>query len=98
MGSNHSESQLPVVDFSKWVEGSVQERAEIGAELVDACHKVGFVYIINHCVEPEHVAEAFEWSRKLFDLRMEEKMLAPHPPGPTVHRGYSYPVGVFQVF
>jgi hypothetical protein len=35
--------------------------------------------------------EAFGWSKRLFDLKTEEKMLAPHPDGPTVHRGYSWP-------
>jgi hypothetical protein len=29
--------------------------------------------------------------KRLFDLKTEEKMLAPHPDGPTVHRGYSWP-------
>jgi isopenicillin N synthase-like dioxygenase len=49
------------------------------------------VYIINHCVSQEPLEEAFGWSKQLFDLKAEEKMLAPHPGGPTVHRGYSWP-------
>jgi hypothetical protein len=28
---------------------------------------------------------------ELFNLKLEEKMLAPHPDGHTVHRGYSWP-------
>jgi isopenicillin N synthase-like dioxygenase len=82
---------LPVVDFAKWAAGSTEERYELGKELADACHKVGFVYIVNHSVSPELLDDAFSFSKKLFNLKLEEKMLAPHPPGPTVHRGYSYP-------
>ena len=92
MDSKISRSGLPIIDFSNWEEGSVQERFKIGTTLTTAFHEVGFVYIINHGMEPNEIAKAFEWSRRLFDLELEEKMLAPHPPGPTVHRGYSYPV------
>lgn len=36
--------------------------------------------------------EAFAWSEKFFvGLAREEKLLAPHPAGSGVHRGYSWP-------
>lgn len=85
-------SDLPVIDFAQWsLDCTSEERYVIGKSLADACHYVGFVYIVNHGVAAELIDEAFEWSRKLFGLRSERKMLAPHPPGPEVHRGYSYP-------
>lgn len=83
---------LPIIDFAKWTpKSTTEERLEIGKKLADACHNVGFVYIVNHGVSSELLEEAFGWSKRLFDLTHEEKMLAPHPDGPTVHRGYSYP-------
>lgn len=83
---------IPVIDFSKWSSpSSPEDRLAIAKELADACHNVGFVSIINHGVSPELLEEAFGMSKKLFDLKTEEKMLAPHPDGPTVHRGYSWP-------
>ncbi|KAK6200682.1 hypothetical protein LQW54_009643 [Pestalotiopsis sp. IQ-011] len=85
------EASLPVIDFGKWQSGSAEERQNIATELATACRQVGFVYIINHGVQDELLDEAFGWSKKLFDLPEEEKMLAPHPPGPNVHRGYSWP-------
>lgn len=94
MGSieDSSTAHLPVIDFSKWTaDSSPEQRYKIGKELADACHNVGFVYIINHGVSPELLEEAFGWSKRLFDLKEEQKMLAPHPDGPTVHRGYSWP-------
>lgn len=85
-------SSVPVVDLSKWTEDSAPEqRLAIAKQLVNACRQVGFVQIVNHGVDPGLVAEAFEWSKALFNLKHEDKMKAPHPDGPTVHRGYSYP-------
>ena len=83
---------IPVVDFAGWsLNNSIQQKKEIAHKLIEACQNVGFVYIINHDVSPERLAQAFEWSKKLFDLKLEQKMLAPHPSGFTVHRGYSWP-------
>ena len=84
-------SGIPIVDFAEWESPTVEKKSRIAAEFVDACKTVGFVYVINHKIAPERLAEAFGWSKKLFDLSHEEKMLAPHPDGFTVHRGYSWP-------
>ncbi|KAI1462701.1 Clavaminate synthase-like protein [Annulohypoxylon moriforme] len=86
-----SEEAIPVVDFAVWSKGSVDDKKCIAQELTDACRRVGFVYIVNHGVSNDLLEEAFGWSKKLFDLPQERKMLAPHPPGPNVHRGYSWP-------
>lgn len=82
---------LPVIDFSHWLQGSTEEKNRVAHDLAEACRRVGFVYVINHGVPDTLLDEAFSWSKKLFDLPEEKKMLAPHPPGPNVHRGYSWP-------
>ncbi|GAW24260.1 hypothetical protein ANO14919_138430 [Xylariales sp. No.14919] len=83
---------IPVVDLGSWPGGSAADRERIASELTDACRRVGFVYVVNHGVPPALLDEAFAWSRRLFDLPLEKKMLAPHPPaGSAVHRGYSWP-------
>lgn len=85
-------SPIPIVDFVNWdSNASPDQKRQIADQLVDACKNVGFVYIVNHKVSPERLHEAFAWSKKLFDLKQEEKMLAPHPNGSAVHRGYSWP-------
>lgn len=85
-------STIPIVDFAGWQShASEEKRAQIAAKLAEACRNVGFVYIINHSVSPEKLEEAFTWSKKLFDLELKQKMLAPHPSGFAVHRGYSWP-------
>lgn len=83
---------IPVVDFAQWTSSSnKEERLKVAKDLVEACQKVGFVYIINHGVSEARVEEAFALSSRLFDLSLEDKMKAPHPDGSAVHRGYSYP-------
>ena len=83
---------VPVVDFAGWTsDASIMQKKAIADQLIDACRTVGFVSIINHQLSPDRLAHAFEWSKKLFDLKVEQKMLAPHPSGFTVHRGYSWP-------
>ena len=94
MGSIEKEqapARLPIINFAKWSSGTPEQRLAVAKELADACHNVGFVFIINHGVSSELLEEAFGWSKRLFDLKTEDKMLAPHPDGPTVHRGYSWP-------
>ncbi|THZ31551.1 thymine dioxygenase [Aureobasidium pullulans] len=83
------ESGIPIVNFAGW--NDEHRRRQIAQDLVIACHDVGFVYIINHGIPEAVMDEAFDWTKKLFDLPHDQKMLAPHPPGPDVHRGYSYP-------
>lgn len=81
-------ASLPVIDFNRWYQGSLEEKKKVAGDLVEACRLVGFVYIINHGVAPDLLDEAFGWSKKLFDLSEEKKMLAPHPPGE-----HPYPLG-----
>jgi isopenicillin N synthase-like dioxygenase len=75
------EMSIPVVDFGRWYKGDSEDKKAVAKELGDACRRVGFVYIVNHGVEDVLLEQAFGWSKKLFDLPEEKKMLAPHPPG-----------------
>ncbi|KAI1371319.1 Clavaminate synthase-like protein [Hypoxylon crocopeplum] len=65
------------------------ERLEAGQALVNALHNLGFVKVIGHGIKSEEIRDALEWTKRLFDLPYDDKMKAPHPPGPMPHRGYS---------
>ncbi|KAI4132409.1 MAG: hypothetical protein LQ341_006279 [Variospora aurantia] len=97
MGSMNKEAPtehggIPIVDFASWTICSPpEEKQRIASQLAQACQSIGFVYIVNHRIPHERLQEAFHWSKKLFNLEQEQKMLAPHPPGHVVHRGYSWP-------
>ena len=83
---------IPIVDFAKWSSSSSNaERLAVAKELVAACQSVGFVYIVNHGLPQELLDQAFDTAKHLFELPLQEKMKAPHPDGPDVHRGYSRP-------
>lgn len=81
--------KIPVVDFTGWNTESGRQR--IAQEIVSACKKVGFVYIVNHSLPESMLDEAFNWSTRFFELPQDEKLKAPHPKGWAVHRGYSWP-------
>jgi isopenicillin N synthase-like dioxygenase len=85
-------SNIPVVDFAKFSDhNDTAARLSIARSLVSACQQVGFVHIINHGLSTGQIDDAFATSKRLFHLDHEAKMQAPHPDGPAVHRGYSYP-------
>jgi isopenicillin N synthase-like dioxygenase len=79
---------IPVVDFTDW---NTESGRQVAQELVTACKEVGFVYIVNHSLPESMLDEAFDWSRRFFELPQDEKLKAPHPDGWAVHRGYSWP-------
>ncbi|KAF2663442.1 thymine dioxygenase [Microthyrium microscopicum] len=80
---------IPIVDFGKFLNGSKAERQEAAFEIDAAFRNVGFVFLKNHSVAREKLIDCFKWSKRFFDLEEEVKMLAPHPPGGSHHRGYS---------
>jgi isopenicillin N synthase-like dioxygenase len=92
-GNNPSDkSPIPIIDLTPFTSPStLSKRSAVAANLADACRRVGFVYIVNHGLDPELLKCAFAWSKKLYALSHDEKMQAPHPDGYAVHRGYSYP-------
>lgn len=68
---------------------SQADRVKAGSTLVEALHSFGFVKVTGHGVSTQEINDALGWAKTLFDLPYEEKMKAPHPPGPMPHRGYS---------
>ncbi|KAF9368462.1 hypothetical protein CPC16_005326, partial [Podila verticillata] len=84
-------TSLPLIDLANFTNGSTESRLRTAKQLVSACRTIGFVYIVNHGVPKRELERAFAISSKFFALPPEEKMKAPHPPGWSVHRGYSWP-------
>jgi isopenicillin N synthase-like dioxygenase len=80
---------IPFIDFAKFDDADAAR--EIGHKLFTACRDVGFAYLINLTTEKQQdqVNEMFQWSRKLFALSEQEKMLALRPKESWWHRGYS---------
>lgn len=90
MGSLPSPN-IPTLDFSPYDNNSPEGRLELAKSLITAFRTTGFVTLTNHGLPPSLLSTALQTSRQLFALSLEQKLLAPHPPGPEVHRGYSQP-------
>ncbi|EJT99990.1 oxidoreductase [Dacryopinax primogenitus] len=84
------DSPVPVIDFGLFLNAtSPQQRKQVAEQVFHAFRTVGFVYLINHGIPVEMMDDAFAWSKRFFDLPLEEKMKCPHPPSGEYHRGYS---------
>ncbi|MCJ1399540.1 hypothetical protein MMC11_002742 [Xylographa trunciseda] len=96
MGS-YEEPTIPVVNLSPFFAGEAEQQPQAADKLAEACQNLGFVVIIGHGISSELLNEAFDWSRKLFELSHDDKMKAPHPASSVPHRGYS-PPGLEKVY
>lgn len=84
-----SSTTVPVVDFSHFYSQNEAERLTTGTAIFEALRDVGFVYLTNHGISRDLLAEAFSQSRAFFDLPLQDKLKAPHPPEAWNQRGYS---------
>ena len=73
---------VPVVDLRG-------DRASVAAAIDDALHRVGFMAVTGHGVDPDVVARMFATIGEFFALPLEEKLRAA-PADPGSPRGYSY--------
>jgi isopenicillin N synthase-like dioxygenase len=64
---------LPILDLSSWREGDRASLGRIGAEVGAASRDVGFFYVVNHAVDPDLIARAFDQSRRFFALPLAER-------------------------
>lgn len=85
-----SQQGIPVVDLSSFTSSTdTASQQRTAQQLREILPLNGSVGISGHGVSPDLLAKAFATSKELFDLPYEDKMKAPHPDGPTPHRGYS---------
>jgi isopenicillin N synthase-like dioxygenase len=91
MDTLKSAAAVSIVDLSTFTTNSSSNSLKRAAatELAEKGKINGCIGISGHGVSPELLTEAFKVTQALFDLPYSEKMKAPHPDGPTPHRGYS---------
>lgn len=80
---------IPIINFGPFLDGS--NKQEVADAMLESFKSIGFVYLVNHGLSQEKIDDMFAWSRRFFEQPRETKMLAPHPPSGTHHRGYSAP-------
>ncbi len=64
---------IPVVDLSKFVEGSAADRAAFIEELGTAFHNIGFVGVINHGIPKSLIEKFYTTAKEFFALPVDIK-------------------------
>lgn len=91
-------TDIPVIDLTCFgAGGSAQKQKATAEELYQACSRYGFVTLTGIGVSEDRLRDLFAYSKRLFDLPLDDKMKAPHPPGYMPHRGYSH-IGLEKVY
>ncbi|KAJ6555070.1 hypothetical protein B0H10DRAFT_1967884 [Mycena sp. CBHHK59/15] len=71
--------------FGAFLDGT--DNQAVANKMLASFKNIGFVYLLNHGIPPEWIARRFSPSKEFFAQPTEVKMLAPHPPSGTHHRG-----------
>jgi len=79
---------IPLVDLSKFTEGTPAQRTEFVAELGKAFHEIGFVGVVNHGISKQLIDDFYRSSRAFFALPEEVKRQY-EIPGLAGQRGYT---------
>jgi isopenicillin N synthase-like dioxygenase len=77
---------VPVIDISRYREGTVTGKHEVAEAVGAACRSVGFVVVTGHGVDPDLVARLRSVTAEFFALAAAEKLQVKMPP--DRYRGY----------
>lgn len=64
---------IPIIDFTPFLEDEPAGKQSVAQEIYQACHQVGFMYLINHGVPQPKIDQAFEQSEQFFGLPLAQK-------------------------
>ncbi|MGB3790008.1 MAG: 2-oxoglutarate and iron-dependent oxygenase domain-containing protein [Phormidesmis sp.] len=71
--SADTEVGIPLIDFAPFLTNDAKEQQQIAQQIYHACRTVGFLYLKNHGISEEAIAQTFTQARSFFDLPMSEK-------------------------
>ncbi len=83
-----SNRTIPVVDLSKFINGTLDERNEFVQEIGKAFHEIGFVGVVNHGISKELIEGFYNESNAFFAMPTEIKRKY-EIPGLAGQRGYT---------
>jgi len=67
-------TQIPLIDFSPFLNGTKEDRERVASQIGDACRNVGFFYLLNHGVSSSLTERVYEQAKRFFSQSIEEKM------------------------
>lgn len=68
-----SRRAIPLVDLSKFVNGTTEEKAQFVEKLGQAFHEIGFVGVINHGIPKALIDKFYDESKRFFTLPQSVK-------------------------
>jgi isopenicillin N synthase-like dioxygenase len=94
-------NDVPLIDLTRWTDGSVAQRADIAATVDVACRESGFFQIVGHDVPDALIDAVLAEIDTFFHLPVEEKLRI-GPSSNAINRGFlplgsealSYSVGI----
>ncbi|CAK7211862.1 hypothetical protein SCUCBS95973_001268 [Sporothrix curviconia] len=81
---------IPLIDLSKFLGGSEEQRLETAKAILHGFQTAGFVYLKNTPIEPATRQHVFDMSARFFSLPLDDKMAVGWTT-PEANRGYSAP-------
>jgi isopenicillin N synthase-like dioxygenase len=82
--------KIPIIDFGAFLQGSESAKINCAKEVLEGFTSSGFVYLGNTGLVSGVVSNVFSWSKRFFDLSMEEKLKLAWET-PESNRGYVAP-------
>ncbi len=67
-------TQVPVIDFTAFREGTAEGKAKVAAAIREACEDTGFFYLSGHGIPLSQIDAIFAASRRFFALPLEERL------------------------
>jgi isopenicillin N synthase-like dioxygenase len=67
-------NDIPIVSLARLRSKSASDRRAVAAEVVEACGRVGFLYISDHGVAPGEIDAIFQTAKDFHDLPHDNKM------------------------
>ncbi len=83
-----SDRAIPLVDLSKFVNGTAEERQAFVEQLGKAFHEIGFVGVINHGISKDLIDGFYREAKNFFALDVDTKRQY-EVPGLAGQRGYT---------
>jgi isopenicillin N synthase-like dioxygenase len=81
---------IPLIDFSKFLDGTPSERQETAKAILKGFQDAGFIYLKNHPIAKDTLKHIFSMSARFFDQPLDAKMSVCWTT-PEANRGYSAP-------
>ncbi|HEY9626704.1 MAG TPA: 2-oxoglutarate and iron-dependent oxygenase domain-containing protein [Coleofasciculaceae cyanobacterium] len=75
-----SNSQIPIIDFAPYNQGSAAERQQVVEQIYAACHEMGFMYLLNSGISKSLFDRLLIQSQQFFDLPIALKQQVARSP------------------